>query len=65
MWEDRMKPDKAYIAAREALIPKAERMANHFEGEMKSKGQTEEDYARRWNGCFHSQMRKMVREAGI
>jgi len=45
-----------YVDERNKLIPKAERYANNQEGAKKDNNQTPEEYAEKWNKCFHPKM---------
>lgn len=56
--------DQNYIAARDKLIPEAEKFANKQFGKQ-APGTTQaekREYARQWSGCFHAEMNRLVQE---
>ena len=58
--------DKAYVAARNKLIPEAEATANKVAGPKPEKdGPARESWVTTWNRTFHSTMDALARQAGL
>ena len=58
--------DKAYIAARNRLIPVAEKVAHKTAGEKpKKQGKAMDTWTLIWNKTFHSTMDTLAKQAGL
>ena len=59
--------DGVYANKRDALIPKAVVKANrNFGAQCKDKNEKAlERYARGWSKCFHQEMNRLAKEAGL
>ena len=59
--------DKAYEAARNKLIPSAEKHANDIAGPRPAKGNDalKANWAATWNRAFHSMMNILAKQAGL
>lgn len=57
--------DKKYEAARNKLIPFAEKYANEMEGKNPRPGQSREEWVKAWNLSFLGKMDSLAKEQGL